>query len=62
MPNLAYTVALLSSLQLFLDVLRGPLFTHFAGGGVCQRKQDTQMVLPAWLANSGPNHGSLRLQ
>lgn len=61
-PVLAHPTALLSSLELLLDVLRGPLPAHSAGSRICQRGQDTQVVLSTWMAHSGPNYGRLRLQ
>lgn len=61
LPTLAHPPPLLSSLQLLLDVLRGPLFAHPAGGGLCERGQDSQMVLPARLAQPLAHHADLRL-
>lgn len=62
MPTLARIAPLLFGIQLFLDVLRGPLPAHAASGGLCERGQNFEMVLPARLAKSSSNNGRLRLQ
>lgn len=44
--------ALLSSVQLLLDVLRGPLPAHHPRRGLCFRGKDPQVVLLNWLGHS----------
>lgn len=49
MSSVARVPSLLHGVQLFLDVLRGPVPAHAARGGFRSRGQDHEMVLPARL-------------
>lgn len=62
MPILAHFIALFSSLELLLDVLRGSIPAHTASGRFRERGQDIEMVLPARLAHACAHHNGIRLQ
>lgn len=60
MSSLACVPPLLHGVQLFLDVLRGPVPAHAARGGLCGRGQDHEVVLPARLGRPRPLRHRLR--
>lgn len=62
MSSMAHRAPLFPRLQLLLDVLRGPLFAYAARGRLCERGQNTQVVLYFRLANAAANYTGLCIQ